>query len=134
MDKKYIQITVFSLISLGGLYGGYKLVQYLTKPPKFNGDKVISEGDEGSEAKTIQQALNHIIDDAKKTTSSNATKEARRKTIASLDKLTVNGIFDSESVSILKIIMGKTSASYNEVRDKRLAFSKAYGLGNHYAK
>jgi hypothetical protein len=134
MDKKYIQITVFSLMSLGVVYGGYKLVKYLTKPKKFNGDKVISKGDEGSEAKTIQQTLNNIISDAGKAKSSDATKEARRKEVASLKPLTLDGVFDADSVSVLKVIMGKDSASYNEVRDKRLAFSKAYGLGNPYAK
>jgi hypothetical protein len=134
MDKKYIKITVFSLMSLGVVYGGYKLVKYLTTPKKFNGDKVISKGSEGSEAKTIQQTLNNIISDAGKAKSNDATKESRRKEVAILKPLTLDGVFDADSVSVLKVIMGKDSASYNEVRDKRLAFAKAYGLGNPYAK
>lgn len=134
MNKKYIQIAVFSLISLGAVYGGYKLVKYLIKPKKFNGDKVVSEGDESQEAQTIKQTLNNIISDAKKAKSNDATKEVRSKAIASLEPLTINKIFDADSVSVLGVIMGKNSASYNEVRDKRIAFAKAYGLGNPYAK
>jgi hypothetical protein len=99
---------------------------------KFDGDKIVSQGDKSDEAKTIKQALNNIISDANKVASNDATKEKRRKAVANLTPLTINKIFDTDSVSVLKVIMGKDSASYNEVRDKRLAFSKAYGMGNPY--
>jgi hypothetical protein len=134
MNKKYIQIGIVAFASIGAIYGGYKLVKYIMNKYKFNGDKIISEGDKGDEAKTIQQTLNNIISDASKTKSSDATKETRRKAIASLNPLTVNGIFDADSVSVLSVIMGKNSASYNDVKDKRIQFSKNYGMSNPYAK
>lgn len=134
MNKKYIQIGIITFASLGAIYGGYKLVKYIMDKYKFDGTKIISEGDKGSEAQTIKETLNNIISDAKKAKGDDPAKEARRKAVANLTPLTINNIFDADSVSVLSVIMGKSSASYNEVRDKRLAFAKAYGLGNPYAK
>jgi hypothetical protein len=132
MNKKYIKISIITFASIGAIYGGYKLVKYIMNKYKFDGDKIVSQGDKSDEAKTIKQALNNIISDANKVASNDATKEKRRKAVANLTPLTINKIFDTDSVSVLKVIMGKDSASYNEVRDKRLAFSKAYGMGNPY--
>lgn len=194
MNKKYIKIGAITLVSLGAVYGGYKLVKYLigknqeqqnkdipvdvviasneiekkvVTKPAFDGAKIVTKGSKGEEAKAIQQALNNIINDANKaitptinktivpeynwgssSTSSyttslqkpylvsqiDAKKEARRKQVASLKPLIVDGDFGAKSVSTLIVIMGKSSASYNEVRDKRIAFSKVYGLGNPYKK
>jgi hypothetical protein len=185
MNKKYIKIGAITLASLGAIYGGYKLVKYLIKPsdedfkplpveivdtsnkeevkqvakPTFDGAKIVSKGSKGEEAKTIQQTLNNIINDAKKGLAikyplgfkantellnkptsgfapsfSTATTGDRLKQVASLKPLTVDGNFGAKSVSTLIVIMGKSSASYNEVRDKRIQFSKNYGLGNPYAK
>jgi hypothetical protein len=53
--------------------------------------------------------------------------------LKSLKPLIVDGDFGAKSVSTLIVIMGKSSASYNEVRDKRIQFSKNYGLGNPYS-
>lgn len=157
MNKKYIKIGAITLLSLGAIYGGYKLFKYLTKPteegslpvdivdtsgaeeksqaskPNFDGKKIISKGSRGEEAKAIQQALNNIINDAKKFSSKDATKEARRKDVAKLTPLKVDGIIGDKSIAVLIKIMGKSSASYNDVRDKRIDFSKAYGGGNPYA-
>ena len=132
MNKKYIKISIITFASIGAIYGGYKLVKYIMNKYKFDGDKIVSEGDKSDEAKTIKQALNNIISDANKVASNDATKEKRRKAVANLTPLTINKIFDADSVSTLIVIMGKSSASYNEVRDKRLAFAKAYGIGNPY--
>lgn len=157
MNKKYIKIGAITLVSLGAIYGGYKLFKYLTKPteegnlpvdivdtsvneeatakkPTFDGKKAISIGSKGDEAKTIQIALNNIISDAKRLSSTDATKEARRKDVASLKPLKVDGIIGDKSIGVLIKIMGKSSATYNEVRDKRIAFSKAYNGGNPYQK
>jgi hypothetical protein len=189
MNVKYIKIGAITLASLGAIYGGYKLVKYLSKPsdegdlpvdivdtsrnevsiankPTFSGTKIVSKGSKGDEAKTIQQTLNNIIKDAKKglaikpklnlptnTASQNlvfdpllgwfntgkpssisTTSDNRLKQVASLKPLTVDGDFGAKSVSTLIVIMGKSSATYNEVRDKRIQFSKNYGLGNPYAK
>ena len=184
MNKKYIKIGVISVVSLVALYGGYRLIKKIisnrgtedfTLPvdlvlggvepenqtaskPSFNPNKVISKGSKGDEAKTIQQALNNIINDAKKVksgvkntinptqgliyvdafgympvdSSSSDAKESRRLAVANIKPLTLDGIFGSKSVNALYIIMGKDSATYNEVKDKRINFSKAYGLGNPY--
>jgi hypothetical protein len=157
MNKKYIKIGAITLVSLGAIYGGYKLFKYLTKPteeqaplpvdivntateeevktvskPTFDGNKLISINSRGQEAKSIQQALNSLVEDAKRTSSKDPVKEARRKDVASLPRLTLDGIFGKKSIASLIKIMGKSSASYNEVRDKRLAFNKAYGMGNPY--
>lgn len=161
MNKKWIKIGAITLVSLGALYGGYKLVKYIVEKrkesnleplpvdivdtsnkqeikqvskPSFDGKKIVTKGSKGDEAKTIQTALNNIINDAKRLSSTDATKETRRKEIASLTPLKVDGIFGAKSVGVLIKIMGKSSASYNEVRDKRLAFSKVYGGGNPYSK
>ena len=191
MNKKYIKIGAITLVSLGAIYGGYKLVKYLigkkqeqqnkdipveivdtsnkeevkvVAKPTFDGAKIVTKGSKGEEAKAIQQALNNIINDANKvkikpkylptntatqnlvydpilgwfnainTTSVSTTSDDRLKKVASLKPLVTDGDFGKGSVSTLIVIMGKSSASYNEVRDKRIAFSKAYGLGNPYAK
>lgn len=127
--------------------------------PTFSGVKIVSKGSKGEEAKAVQQTLNNIINDAKKglavkyplgfkantdllnkpTTGfapsfSTATTGDRLKEVASLKPLIVDGNFGAKSVSTLIVIMGKSSATYNEVRDKRIQFSKNYGLGNPYKK
>ena len=182
MNKKYIKIGAITLVSLGAIWGGYKLVKYIIEKrkesnleplpveivdtsnkeevkavakPTFSGTKIVSKGSKGDEAKTIQQTLNNIINDAKaglkkkyplgykptllsQNTSnisfSSKTTDDRLKEVASLKPLVVDGDFGAKSVSTLIVIMGKSSASYNEVRDKRIQFSKNYGLGNPYAK
>lgn len=182
MNKKYIKIGAITLASLGVVFGGYKLVKYIIKKrqesnleplpveivdtsnteevkqvakPTFDGKKIVSKGDKSEEAKTIQQTLNNIINDAKKglkkkyplgykptilsqnvgnVSISTKTTDDRLKEVASLKPLIADGDFGAKSVSTLIVIMGKSSASYNEVRDKRIAFSKNYGLGNPYAK
>jgi hypothetical protein len=182
MNKKYIKIGAITLVSLGAIYGGYKLVKYLIEKrnesnleplpveivdtsnkeevkqvakPTFDGAKIVSKGSKGEESKTVQQTLNNIINDAKKGLSikyplgykptilspntsnisfSTKTTDDRLKEVASLKPLIVDGDFGAKSVSTLIVIMGKSSASYNEVRDKRIQFSKNYGLGNPYAK
>lgn len=182
MNKKYIKIGAITLVSLGAIYGGYKLVKYIIEKrkegnleplpveivdtsnkeeinqvskPAFSGNKIVSKGSKGDEAKTVQQTLNNIINDAKKglktkyplgykptllskntgnVAFSSKTTDDRLKEVASLKPLVVDGNFGAKSVSTLIVIMGKSSASYNEVRDKRIQFSKNYGLGNPYAK
>jgi hypothetical protein len=182
MNKKYIKIGVISLVSLGAIFGGYKLVKYIIKKrqdlneeplpveivdtsnkeeisqvskPSFDGKKIVSKNTKSSEAKTIQQTLNNIINDAKSglkkkyplgykptilsnnvgnVSISTATTDDRLKQVASLKPLIVDGDFGAKSVATLIVIMGKSSATYNEVRDKRIQFSKNYGLGNPYAK
>lgn len=130
--------------------------------PAFNGNKIISKGSKGDEAKTVQLALNNIIEDAKKVNllalksdykpSDSASvsdslsepfkaqlaleklsKVAERvKKIASLPKLVADGNFGAKSVSVCQVIMGTTSTTYNKVMQKRIAFSKTYGLPNPY--
>jgi hypothetical protein len=192
MNKKYIKIGAITLLSLGAVYGGYRLVRYLVKKsrresmptneevqvmdmsekkevakPTFSGTKIVSKGSKGDEAKTVQTALNNIIGDAKKWKTPvvtknvipefdwssglnssyesskqkpyldiqlDSTKDAKRKKIASLKPLVVDGDFGSKSVAVLIEIMGKSSASYNEVRDKRISLANTYGLGNPYKK
>jgi len=204
MNKKYIKIGAITLLSLGAIYGGYKLVNYLidksrqnkpcdegyekdengacvevvsttttttnakpTVKPTFSGTKIVSKGSKGDEAKTVQTALNNIISDAKKWKTPvvtknvvpefdwssglnssyesskqkpyldiqlDSTKDSKRKKIASLKPLVVDGDFGSKSVAVLIEIMGKSSASYNEVRDKRISLANTYGLGNPYKK
>lgn len=132
--------------------------------PAFDGNKVVSKGSKGVEAKTIQLALNNIIEDAKKvnllaipsnykpseekSASSwllepfkasiavdNLVKVSERvKQIASLQKLATDGNFGAKSESVCQVIMGKKSTTYNEVMQKRVNFSKAYGLPNPYNK
>ena len=156
MNKRYIKIGAITLVSLGAIYGGYKLFKYLTKPteegilpvdivdtsteevktvskPSFNADKVVSLGSKGGEVGAIQIALNNIIKDAKKGKSNDATKESRRKNVASLTLLKTDGVFGQKTMAVLVKIMGKTSASYNEVKTKRIQFASAYGLSNPYA-
>jgi hypothetical protein len=156
MNKRYIKIGAITLVSLGAIYGGYKLFKYLTKPteegvlpvdivdtsaeevktvskPSFNADKVVSLGSKGGEVGAIQIALNNIIKDAKKGKSKDASKESRRANIASLTLLKTDGVFGQKTMAVLVKIMGKTSASYNEVKTKRTQFALAYGLNNPYA-
>jgi len=156
MNKRYIKIGAITLVSLGAIYGGYKLFKYLTKPteegvlpvdivdtsaeevktvskPSFNADKVVSLGSKGGEVGAIQIALNNIIKDAKKGKSKDATKESRRVNVASLTLLKTDGVFGQKTMAVLVKIMGKTSASYNEVKTKRTQFALAYGLNNPYA-
>ena len=181
MNKKYIKIGVISLVSLGAIFGGYKLVKYIIEKrkesnveplpveivdtsnkaeasrvskPTFNGAKIVTKGSKGEEAKAVQQTLNNIINDAKKGLSvkyplgykptllskntgnvaiSTKTTDDRLKEVASLKPLITDGDFGAKSVSTLIVIMGKSSATYNEVRDKRIQFSKNYGLKNPYA-
>jgi hypothetical protein len=132
-----------------------------TAKPSFDGNKIISKGSKGTEAKTVQLALNNIIEDAKKvnllalkanapassgSVSDWATeplkaqaelerlgKIAKRVTqIASLPKLVADGDFGAKSVSVCQVIMGTSSTTYNKVMQKRIDFSKAYGLPNPY--
>ena len=187
MNKKYIKIGAITLVSLGAIYGGYKLVKYLigknqeqqnkdipveivdtsnkeevkaVAKATFDGAKIVTKGSKGEEAKAIQQAINNIINDANKAkikpvtnvidpssglvftefgymkanTTVKDNSGDRLKKVASLKPLITDGDFGAKSVSTLIVIMGKSSATYNEVRDKRIAFSKAYGLGNPYQK
>jgi hypothetical protein len=156
MNKRYIKIGAITLVSLGAIYGGYKLFKYLTKPneevdlpvdivdtsgaeatetskPSFNADKIVVLGNKGSEVGAIQEALNNIIRDAKKGKSNDATKESRRVNVASLTLLKTDQDFGKKTMAALVKIMGKTSASYNEVKTKRIQFASAYGLNNPYA-
>jgi hypothetical protein len=130
----------------------------IVKKTAFSADKVVALGSKGDEAKTIQTALNNIISDAVKakpkadtkidatsgmffdptfgwmkadTTTSDKT-EATRSYIASHKPLVADGIFGAKSVSTLKALVGKSSASYNEVKNKRLSLAKQFGLGNPY--
>jgi len=132
-----------------------------TAKPSFDGNKIVSKGSKGTEAKTVQLALNNIIEDAKKvnllalkanapassgSVSDWATeplkaqaelerlgKIAKRVTqIASLPKLVADGDFGAKSVSVCQVIMGTSSTTYNKVMQKRIDFSKAYGLPNPY--
>ena len=131
MNKKYAQIGALALISFVAIYGGYRLVKHLRR---FKGDEVVSKGSKGNEVGAIQIALNNIIDDAKRGSNTDATKEARRKAVASLIPIQKDNIFDDKTEKVLLKIMGKNSASYNEVRIKRIQFSEAYGLGDPYKK
>ena len=156
MNKRYIKIGAITLVSLGAIYGGYRLFKYLTKPteeeilpvdivdtsaeevktvskPTFNADKVVTLGSKGGEVGAIQIALNNIIKDAKKGKSKDATKGSRRVNVASLTLLKTDSIFGQKTMAVLVKIMGKTSASYNEVKTKRTQFASAYGLSNPYA-
>ena len=91
MENKYVKIGVYTLLGLGAIFGGYKLVKFISKnknnnttnedevikneeqiksslpnAPKFDENKVVKKGSKGSEVKTIQTAFNNIIEDAKK--------------------------------------------------------------------
>jgi hypothetical protein len=157
MNKKYIKIGAITLVSLGAIYGGYKLFKYLTKSteegvlpvdivdtsggsenqtsskPTFDANKIVKFKSRGDEAKTVQTALNNIISDAKRLSSSDVSKEIRRKDVAKLTPLKIDGIIGDKSIAVLIKIMGKSSTSYNEVKNKRIAFSKAYGGANPYS-
>ena len=154
MNKRYIKIGAITLASLAVIYGGYRLVKHLIEKKaqnnldptteettateggesKFDADKIVSKGSKNNEVGAIQIALNNIIDDAKKGKSSDATKEIRRKDVASLVPLKNDNIFGDKTEKVLLKIMGKNSASYNEVKTKRIDFSMAYGLPNPYKK
>lgn len=127
--------------------------------PAFNTNKVVKLGSKDSEAKTVQTALNNIISDAVKakpkadltidpkkgmifdktfgwlkadTTEKDKT-ETSRQYIAGFKPLIADGDFGAKSVIVLKGILGKDSATYNEVKNKRLSLAKRFGLGNPYA-
>ena len=128
------------------------------KKPAFSADKIVKLGSKGDEAKTVQTALNNIISDAvkakpkadttidpnkglvfdktfgwmKANTSEKDKTEASRQYIASHKPLVADGVFGAKSVSVLKGIVGKDSATYNEVKNKRLSLAKRFGLGNPY--
>lgn len=61
-------------------------------------------------------------------------KEATRQYIAGFKPLIADGDFGAKSVIVLKGILGKDSATYNEVKNKRLSLAKQFDLGNPYAK
>lgn len=117
-----------------------------SKSPSFNGDRVVSVGSRGAEVKTIQTALNNIIADAYKIglrstpegqrlpngISLTPEQEKRRKIVANLPKLKVDGILGMKTSSTLKTIMGTDSVTYNKVKQKRLDFAKSFGLANPY--
>lgn len=164
IDKKYIKIGVITLVGLGVIYGGVKLVRHFkglnnstdsldstneteqAKTPSFNADKTVTVGSRGDEVKTIQTALNNIIADAYKIGLKSTPdaqrlpngltltpeQESRRKTVANLPKLKVDGILGMKTIAVIKTIMGASSTTYNKVKQKRIDFAKAYGLGNPY--
>jgi hypothetical protein len=127
--------------------------------PTFSADKIVKLGSKGDEAKTVQTALNNIISDAvkakpkavttidpsrgliydktfgwlKANTTAKDKTEASREYIASHKPLVADGIFGAKSVSVLKGVVGKSSATYNEVKNKRLSLAKQFGLGNPYS-
>jgi hypothetical protein len=61
-------------------------------------------------------------------------KEATRQYISGFKPLVVDGVFGAKSVNVLKGILGKDSATYNEVKNKRLSLANQFGLGNPYKK
>jgi peptidoglycan hydrolase-like protein with peptidoglycan-binding domain len=158
MKNKYVKIAVFTALGLGALYGGYMIYNSIkrkneggsdeeeviisineNKPvsePKFDGDKIVSIGSRAGEVKTIQTAVNNIIVDAYKSKDKGfeGDKESRRKAVANIPKLKVDGIFGSKTEGAISIIMGKKSLSYNEIKQKRIDWANAYGLPNPYKK
>jgi hypothetical protein len=193
MNKKYIKIGLITLGSIGVIWGGYKIVKHFiaknqerenqdlpvelviasnevekkeVEKPAFNTNKVVKLGSKDSEAKTVQTALNNIINDMSKAktpvitktitpqfnwgSSSNSNyfpsnqkpfvdtqidkqKEATRQYISGFKPLIADGDFGAKSVILLKGILGKDSATYNEVKNKRLSLAKQFGLGNPYS-
>ncbi len=159
MKNKYVKIAVFTALGLSALYGGYKLYNFIKRgsdsnesdedevidkvnenksvsEPKFDGDKIVSVGSRGGEVKTIQTAINNIIIDSDKSKDKGLTgeKEARRKAVASIEKLSTDGIFGAKTESAVLKIMGKKAISYNQIKQKRKDFASAYGLPNPYKK
>lgn len=157
MKNKYVKIAVFTALGLGAIYGGYKLYNYIksssdnegldegevihnineNKPatePKFDGNKIVSFGSRGGEVKTIQTAINNIIVDAYKAKDKGfeGDKESRRKAVANIPKLKVDGIFGSKTQSAISIVMGKPTVSYLELKQKRIDWAKAYDLPSPY--
>lgn len=157
IDEKYIKIGVITLLGATFIYGTYKLIRKYkskvsdemvndlteTEPvklPSFDGDKVVSMGSTGSEVETIQKALNNIIVDAYKVgvlvkegkKSLTTEQESRRKTIANIPKLEIDGDLGINTIGAIKTIMGTNSTTYNKVKQKRIDFSKSFGLGNPY--
>jgi len=177
----YKKISIITAISVVALFGGYKLYKkYISvnrskmfpeddeiptpssgnsvNPPKgtpsFDRLKIVKLGSKGAEAKTVQSALNNIINDAIKIKSTpkpigwvapslntystsnvlfnNDTTETEVNRIAKLTKLVVDGDFGSKSVMTLKSIMGVTSSNYDNVSKKRVEISMKNGLGNPY--
>lgn len=61
-----------------------------------------------------------------------SSKEARRKQIASLKKLDVDGDFGNATEKVAKVILGKTTFTYNDVKQKRIDLAKAYNLKKPY--
>ena len=91
MKVNYIKIGVITAVSLGTIYGTYRLAKYIKSlkdsegdsednsdvtdvktetakvtAPKFDGNKTVKLGSKGNEVGAIQMAINNIIDDAKK--------------------------------------------------------------------
>jgi len=158
MKNKYVKIAVFTALGLGAIYGGYKLFKFIkdgndsngggdegavitaedakktSSEPKFDAEKIVSMGSRGSEVKTIQTAINNIIIDAYKAKDKGfeGDKESRRKAVANIPKLKVDGIFGSKTEGATSIVMGKKSVSYNDVKQKRIDFAKAYELPSPY--
>jgi hypothetical protein len=157
INTKYIEYGVIALLGATFVYGTYKLIRkYKSKAsdemvndsteveevklPSFDGNKVVSMGSTGSEVETIQKALNNIIVDAYKVgvlskqgkNSLTPEQESRRKTIANIPKLEIDGDLGKNTIGAIRTIMGTTSTTYNKVKQKRMDFAKAYGLGNPY--
>jgi peptidoglycan hydrolase-like protein with peptidoglycan-binding domain len=157
MKNKYVKIAVFTALGLGAIYGGWKIYTTIrrkneldfsdseitssnesektsVKEPSFDSNKIVFFGSRGGEVKTIQTALNNIIIDAYKSKDGGFTgdKETRRKTIANIPKLKVDGIFGVKTQEAISIIMGKSKTSYSEVKQKRIDFANAYGLPKPY--
>lgn len=109
-----------------------------TKKSKFNPNRVVKKGSKDGSGQTevgaIQIALNNIIEDAKKSKPTTGDKESRRKALANLTPLVVDGIFGSKTEANLSKVLGKKSASYSEVKQKRIDWANAYGLKNPYVK
>jgi len=152
----YKKIALITALVLGASYGGFKLVKYISRKvkgadsnedevianieaektisePDFDGNIVAKIGMRGGEVKTIQTAFNNIISDASKPKGFTGQMESRRERVAMLTKLDVDGIFGIKTQATCQVIMGEKSVSYNQARDKRIAFSTAYGLGNPYS-
>ena len=109
----------------------------------FNSDKKVGMGSLGINSKTVQETLNNIISDAYKYGKSvdsnwasgvntDAKKESYRSMVANIPKLKIDGMFGKKSTDALIKIVGVKSASYNEVKGKRMSFAKEYGVLNPY--
>lgn len=139
-----------------------------SKPKPFDSNRIVKKGSKDTEGqnevKTVQLALNGIIDDAKKvdltklgsgykpTTTNGVSSWAlqpyqaqaeleklasdvkRIKSIASLTKLYPDGDFGGKSEIVLMKIMSEPTTTYSKVKQKRINFANAYGLPNPYKK